>query len=66
MDADSDDFEESFLNVCPICDTLKRNDGDPDEWISCESCCNWWHVVCAGYTNADIDDEFVFFCNACN
>ena len=66
MDADSDDFEESFVNVCPICDTLKSNDGDPDAWISCESCCKWWHVVCAGYNNADLDDEFVFVCNACN
>lgn len=66
MDHDSDDFEESFVDVCPVCKTWRSSEELQEAWISCESCCRQWHVVCAGYTDSEVNEStFVFVCNAC-
>jgi ATP-dependent 26S proteasome regulatory subunit len=66
MDNDSDDFEESFIDVCPVCNMVRAPDDDQSLWLQCQSCCKWWHVICAGYTQSEIDTDFVFVCNHCD
>jgi len=62
MDDDSVDYEQSFLDVCPVYKVLKANE-DSEGWLECESCSKCWHVVCAGYDVNEIDHAVVCVCN---
>ena len=54
--------------VCPECDVLYEDDESDDDWIECEVCHNWSHVVCVGLeflTNAELDDT-TYICDSCS
>ena len=58
MDNDSDDYEESFYEVCPLCEQIKSKDSPEDAWVCCELCSHWWHAVCSGSQDV-VQDAFV-------
>ena len=54
--------------ICLVCEMLFENDDGDDDWIQCESCDNWYHVVCVGleYTSSEELKEMTFVCDFCD
>ena len=40
-----------------VCAECSSGEGEVEEWIGCESCLNWYHMLCAGDPNL-VDMEF--------
>lgn len=60
-DDDVDDEEES---ECVATKCLKPT-GELVEWVQCDYCKNWLHMVCIGVTKIEIDNQTEFMCTLC-
>ena len=52
-------------DMCIECETYYDMDEGEEDWVECEGCFNWYHILCAGIIDADID-TLNFRCNQCS
>ena len=48
------------MNVCGVCEGSKIN------WVQCDGCELWYHLVCVGLTPSQVaDDSYEYHCDDC-
>ncbi len=60
-DAQEQDEEETE------CDAKKclKPSGEHVDWVQCDYCKNWLHMVCIGVTKHEVDNQTEFMCSLC-
>ena len=62
VESDCDDQDTGCW--CPACGTNYDDDASNSEWVGCDGCYQWWHILCLGLTKKDLPSGD-FFCEEC-
>lgn len=60
---DTREQEEEEME-CDAKNCLKPS-GEHVDWVQCDYCKNWLHMMCIGVKKGEVDDETEFMCNLC-
>lgn len=63
-DKTDDEVEDEEESECVATRCLKPT-GELVEWVQCDYCKNWLHMVCIGVTKIEIDNQTEFMCTLC-
>jgi hypothetical protein len=58
------DVEEEEETECEAKECLKPT-GEHVDWVQCDYCKNWLHMICIGVTKGEVDDQIEFMCSLC-
>lgn len=59
-----DETEEEEEAECDAKKCLKPS-GEQIEWVQCDYCKNWLHMICIGVTKVEVDNQTEFMCSLC-
>ena len=71
-DENDESTNEEEYDADDICDELCNDDdcrnptGALIQWVQCNFCQNWYHLVCIDKTKEEIDSEEEYICTKCN
>ena len=55
------------LDVCGICGNAWENETEESEvWVECNSCNQWYHAICTGMEDEEINSIDDYICDVCN
>jgi PHD-finger len=40
--------------------------GDEVNWVQCDGCAEWFHLICEGLCKNDVSGDEEYICRACN
>ncbi|XP_048036623.1 jmjC domain-containing histone demethylation protein 1-like [Megalobrama amblycephala] len=55
---------EEFCSTCGLRDLPNKTDVQMIDWIQCDRCCRWFHILCVGL-QCNSSDETEWFCELC-
>lgn len=58
------EVEEEEETECEAKMCLKPT-GEHLDWVQCDYCKNWLHMICIGVTKGEVDDQTEFMCSLC-
>lgn len=63
-DKTDDELEEEEESEC-VATTCLKPTGEHVDWVQCDYCKNWLHMICIGVTKIEVDNQTEFMCTLC-
>lgn len=61
---------EDQFEICFLCRNTRPENQPADqekiEWVGCEKCENWYHILCVGFKNQSEVDNIDYICQNCS
>ncbi|XP_059481467.1 lysine-specific demethylase 5A [Neocloeon triangulifer] len=65
-DVSASESEEADAEERCNSDTCVRPSGDEVNWVQCDGCSEWFHLICEGLSKADVNSTDEYICRSCH